>query len=144
MAFFFTRPKSTEQQMKELGFPYRKDMKSGWLFDANPVSARRSYKHYDYTDLGESANEVGCATKCANDGAFAGAWNTFYEECWCFLDVPESNYCFERCVIEEGVEFSSVLLQSSFDWCPKSYCDIYDAEGYCDFRPKQNVTGCPT
>mmetsp|Transcript_44765 Transcript_44765/g.108139 ORF Transcript_44765/g.108139 Transcript_44765/m.108139 type:complete len:365 (-) Transcript_44765:162-1256(-) len=145
LTYFFLQPTTTEQKLKELGYPYRKDMKNGWLFDANIDTARTSYTHYNTAELakeGLGANEVDCAAKCASDDAFAGAWNTFYQECWCFLDVPNTDYCFERCVIEEGIEFSSIRLQSSFEWCPKSYCETFDAKDYCDFRPMKNVTDC--
>lgn len=141
LTYFFTRTKTTQQQLNDLGFPYRKDMANGWLFDANTATAGKSYKRYDGAKLKE-ATEVGCAKKCASKGAFAGAWNTFYQECWCYLETPNANFCFERCVIEEGVEFSSTLLQSSFDWCPKSYCEIFDAKAYCDYRPMKDVADC--
>ncbi|CAJ1959092.1 unnamed protein product [Cylindrotheca closterium] len=145
LVYFFKQPTSTEEKLKELGYPYRKDMKSGWLFDASRDTGSTSYTHYNTDELareGLGANEVDCASKCASEGAFAGAWNTYYQDCWCFLDVPNSNYCFERCIIEEGIEFSSIRLQSSFEWCPQSFCDVFDAKAYCDFRPKQNVTDC--
>ncbi|KAL3939214.1 MAG: hypothetical protein SGBAC_006027 [Bacillariaceae sp.] len=146
LLYFYLQPTSTEHKVKELGFPYRKDMKNGWLFDANRDTTRTSHTHYSAAELiseGLGATEVDCATKCASDEAFAGAWNTFYQECWCYLDsVPNADFCFETCIIEEGIEFSSVKLQTSFEWCPASYCDIFDAQEYCDFRPKKNVTDC--
>lgn len=135
--FFLQHQLRTELKLKQVGFAYTKDMTNGWLFDASRDTKGESHTRYTSFELakeGLGANEVDCAKKCASSNAFAGAWNTDYLECWCFLDVPNSNYCFEPCVREQGIEFSSIPLESSFSYCPESYCQIFEAANYCEYR----------
>jgi hypothetical protein len=124
------------QQLADIGYPYTKDLTLGWLFDASLETGASSFSYFDSFDLVSSgkATEIDCARKCKSENAFAGAWNTFYTECWCYFDVPgDTNYCFEPCVIESGIEFS-IRPYDAFNYCDESYCQIFDASEYCKFR----------
>jgi hypothetical protein len=125
-----------KEKFEQIGYPYTKDLTSGWLFDASLETGASSFSYYDSIDLvpNGKATEIDCARKCKSENAFAGAWNTFYMECWCYFDVPgDTNYCFEPCVIESGIEFS-IRPYDAFNYCDESYCQIFDASEYCKFR----------
>eukprot|EP00980_Cylindrotheca_fusiformis_P006485 scaffold1377_cov126-Cylindrotheca_fusiformis.AAC.30 len=123
------------KKLRDLGYPHTKGLKAGWLFDANLDTALTSFSYYTSVDLAPSgtATEIDCAKQCSRESAFAGAWNNFYLECWCYFDVPEANFCFEPCIIETGIEFSTHSFDN-IDYCNESYCEIFDARDYCNFR----------
>lgn len=130
------------EALKELGYPHTKELASGWLFDANPDTAPSSFSYYKSSDLvpNGQATDIDCARQCSTENAFAGAWNSFYLECWCYFEKPRANFCFEPCVVESGIEFSTQTFDD-FEYCDESYCEIFDAGEYCEFR-KYNPDLC--
>lgn len=132
---FFLLKKDKFEEFAELGYPYTKDLTFGWIFDANIDTAPKSFSYYNSTDLvpNGGATEVDCARQCSRENAFAGTWNAYYSECWCYFDLPGNNFCFEGCVIESGFEFSSRSFED-FDYCKKSYCEVFEADEYCKFK----------
>jgi hypothetical protein len=120
-------------RFREFGFKHSRDMSTGWLFDSNTETANSTYSYYTSKDLvseGE-ATDRHCARKCSFENAFAGAWNTLLEECWCYQRPPDSHYCLEPCVAEQGIEFSTKKYKK-FEYCEQSFCELFDdAEDYC-------------